>query len=432
LTDATPARPEDAAPAAPKRAAAKGFIFVTILLDVISFGMIIPVLPMLVLQMEGGDTARAAAIAGIFGTAWAAMQFFCAPILGALSDRYGRRPVLLLSMAGLGIDKIFMALAPNLAILFIGRVISGATAASFSTAAAYLTDITKPEERAKTFGLMNAAFGAGFVLGPALGGILADPAIGALVGLDAEHATRLPFIVAAVLCLVNAAWGFFVLPESLPPGRRSPFAWKRANPLGSLKLLRTSQVLSGLAIVYFLLQLGHHALQSVFALYVNYRYDWASREIGLTLAFVGICSALVSALLIQPVVKAIGERMAMTVGLAFGVLTFLIYAFAPSGYWFLAGIPFGALMGLFGPAAQSLMTRQIQPSAQGQLQGALSSMMGLTGMIGPTLFTVTFSFAIAAGSPLKGLPGLPYLIGAALFAAAGLIAWRVTRAMPRG
>lgn len=419
LTDAAEAAPAAAVPAAkPPRQAAKAFIFVTVVLDVISLGIIIPVLPLLIKQLEGGDTAKAAFIAGVFGATWAAMQFVCSPILGALSDRFGRRPVLLISLAGLGIDKIVMALAPSVAILFIGRIISGATAASFSTAAAYMTDITPPEKRAETFGMLAAGFGLGFVLGPALGGILGE--------ID----PRLPFWAAAGLCLANAAWGYFVLPESLPPEKRTPkILWGRANPFGSAKLLSTTDVLKGLAGVHFLMQLGYVALHSVFVLYSNYRYGWSERDVGLTLALVGVCSAVVSGGLVKPIVKAIGERRAMALGLACGATAFVIYGLAPTGFIFMLGIPFGAMMGLYGPAAQSLMTQQLGASEQGRLQGALSSIMGLTGMIGPLLFTSVFGAIVAhmnEGGWLH-MPGIPFLIGAALFAGALVLSLHVTR-----
>lgn len=405
----------DASVPAQKRPAALGFIFVTILLDVISFGMVIPVLPMLILQFEGGDTARAAALAGLFGTVWAAMQFFCSPIQGALSDRFGRRPVLLLSMAGLGLDKVLMALAPNLGVLFLGRLLSGATAASFSTAAAYIADISNPEDRARNFSYMNAAFGAGFVLGPALGGFLG--------GID----PRLPFWAAAGMCGLNALWGYFVLPESLPKERRSVFAWTRANPLGSLKLLATSAALLGLAGVHTLFQLAHNAMPSIFVLYSHYRYGWDAQMAGLTLGFVGALGILMSLLVVPRAVKALGERRTLLLGLAFGAAAMTIYAWAPNGPAFFVGIVVAAFMGLYGPAAQSLMVEHVPRDSQGQLQGALAAIMGLTGMIGPTLFTLSLSAGIAEGGPLPHLPGLPLYIAAALLAAAAALAWRVTR-----
>ena len=289
--------------AAPRRAAVV-FIFVTLVLDVLALGIIVPVLPHLVVEFLGGDTARAARVYGVFGTAWALMQFVCSPVLGSFSDRFGRRPIILLSIFGLGIDYIFMALAPSLGWLFVGRVISGITSASFATAAAYISDVTPPEQRARSFGMIGAAFGLGFVLGPALGGLLG------------QVSPRLPFWVSAALCLLNAGYGVFVLPESLPPDRRANFSWKRANPLGSLRLLQSHPELFGLASVTFLYYVAHEVLPSTFVLYTDYRYGWDSGTVGLTLALVGICTAIVSGGLVGPIVARIRERRAALTGLA--------------------------------------------------------------------------------------------------------------------
>jgi len=391
-----------------------GFIFVTLLLDMVSFGMVIPVLPLLIVQLEGGSFADATAIAGLFGTAWAAMQFFCSPIQGALSDKYGRRPVLLLSMAGLGLDKIFMAMAPTLPILFIGRLISGATAASFSTTAAYVADISDRTNRARNFGYLSGAISAGFIIGPAIGGYLGSPTFAALIGVSPEEALRIPFWAAAIMCLLNAAWGYFVLPESLPKEKRSGFSWARANPVGSLRLLLSTQALMGLAGVAVLYQMAQNVFPSTFALYAAYRYGWTSDAIGLCLGLVGVTGLVVSMFAVQPFVRRFGERAAMIFGLGCMVTALTLYASAPFAAAFLIGVPFGALSGLYGPASQSLMTQKIDPTAQGQLQGALASIMGLTGMIGPTLYTG----ALAAGiQPGPGAAG--YLPGAAFFTAAG-------------
>lgn len=402
-----------------------GFILVTVALDMVSFGMVIPVLPMLVLQLEGGDTARAAAIAGIFGTAWAAMQFFFSPIQGALSDRFGRRPVLLLSMAGLGIDKIVMALAPTLLVLFIGRMVSGATAASFSTAAAYVTDITPPQERAKNFGYLSAAFSAGFILGPVIGGFLGSAQFAAFVGLTPEEGLRIPFWVAAFLCLLNALWGFFVLPESHPKEKRAPFRWSRANPVGSLALLASSPALLGLAFVHFLNQIAFGALPSTFALYAHHRYGWDSAAVGACLGLVGVSGIIVSAVIVQRFVGRFGERAALLAGLASMTIAFVLYGSAPIAAMFFLGIPFGALAGLYGPAAQAMMTKRIDPTAQGRLQGALASIMGLAGMLSPALFTGALSWGIAPNGP--NIPGAPFFIAALFTATACAAAWFVLR-----
>ena len=400
-------------PSTPRRAALV-FIFVTVVLDMLALGMIVPVLPHLVVHFLGGDTARAAAIYGLFGTVWALMQLLFSPVLGALSDRYGRRPVILVSNFGLGLDYVLMALAPTLAWLFVGRMISGITAASFATAGAYIADVAPPEKRAAGFGMLGAAFGLGFVLGPALGGVLG--AVG----------PRLPFWVAAGLSLLNAMYGLFVLPESLPRDRRAAFAWRRANPIGSLALLRSHPELVGLGTVTFLRSLAHAALPSTFVLYAGYRYGWDERTVGLTLAGMGVCGMVVSGGLVGPTVTRFGERAVLIAGLLFGTAGFAVYGLAATGTGALLGIPLQALWGLSTPAAQGLMTRRVKPTEQGQLQGAQSSLMGIAGLIGPILFTLTFATFIGTRSEWH-LPGAPFLLAALLLAAAVVLAWRVTR-----
>jgi MFS transporter, DHA1 family, tetracycline resistance protein len=397
------------------RSAAIAFIFVTVVLDVVSMGIIIPVLPKLVENFMAGDTARAATMFGVFSTVWALMQFTCSPIIGMLSDRYGRRRVILLSNFGLGLDYIVMALAPTLGWLFVGRVISGITGASWSTAGAYIADVSPPEKRASGFGLLGAAFGLGFVIGPALGGLL-----GAVN-------PRLPFWVAAGLTLVNALYGFFVLPESLSPEKRThAFDWTRANPVGSLKLLRSHHELFGLASVNAIYFLAHNVMPSVFVLFAGYRYGWDARAVGLTLAAVGVCTMIVQGGLVKLAVARLGERRALLTGLACGTISYAIWGLAPTGLLGCVAIPFGALMGLYGPSAQGLMTRRVSPSERGQLQGANSSMMGITGMIGPGLFSVIFAYFI--GSTTKWhVPGAPFLLAALMTLGAFAVASRVTR-----
>jgi DHA1 family tetracycline resistance protein-like MFS transporter len=394
------------------RGAAVAFIFVTILLDTLALGVIIPVLPRLVESFVDNDTASAARIFGLFGTAWAAMQFLFSPILGGLSDRFGRRPVVLLSNFGLALDYVVMALAPTLSWLFAGRVISGVTSASISTSFAYIADITPPERRAAVFGKVGAAFGAGFILGPALGGLLggADP--------------RLPFWVAAGLSFANTLYGLLILPESLPRDRRSPFRWKSANPVGALHLLRTDRVLAGLSVVNFIAQLAHVVLPSTFVLYATYRYGWNAKTVGLTLAMVGICAMAVQGAAIGPIVKRLGERRALLLGLGCGAIGFLIFGAAPSGPLFWLGIPVMALWGVAGAATQALMTRLVAPDQQGQLQGATNSVQSVSQLVGPFLFTLTFAWFIGAQAPLK-LPGAPFLLASLLLVLALSIAARV-------
>jgi DHA1 family tetracycline resistance protein-like MFS transporter len=397
--------------AAPARGAAVAFIFITILLDMLALGLIMPILPKLVESFVDNDTARAARIFGVFGTAWALMQFFFSPILGSLSDRFGRRPVVLLSNFGLGLDYVLMALAPSLIWLFIGRVISGVTSASISTAFAYIADITPAERRAAVFGKVGAAFGAGFIVGPAVGGLLGsfDP--------------RLPFWVAAGFSFANTLYGFLILPESLPRDRRAPFRWRSANPLGALHLLRSDRILTGLSVVNFLAQLAHVVLPSTFVLYATYRYGWDSTTVGITLAMVGICAMVVQGAGIGPIVRLFGERVSLLLGLVCGSAGFFIFAIAPTGPLSWIGIPVMSLWGVSGAAMQSLMTKQVASDKQGQLQGATASVQSVSQLVGPFLFTLTFAYFIGEQAPIK-LPGAPFFLAAVLVLLALAVAMR--------
>jgi len=397
------------------RRAATPFIFVTGVLDILSLGMMIPVLPLLVKQLVGGDTADAAFWGVVFGSTWGLMQFFCSPILGMLSDRFGRRPVLLLSIFGLAVDFLFMALAPSIGWLFAGRVVNGICAASFSTANAYIADVTAPQDRARAFGMMGAAFGIGFTVGPIVGGALGD-----------IH-ERLPFFACAALSLANWLYGFFILPESLPPERRARvFDWAKANPLGALTLLRSHRDLAGLASINFLYQLAHVVLPSIFVLYANYRYGWSSLTMGMSLMATGVSNIVVQAALVGPVVKRIGERGALLLGLSTGALGFLIYGLAPTGAIYLAGIPVFALMGFTGPGLQGLMTRRVGADEQGRLQGANASISGITAIIGPSLFGLTFAWSVRHAAVLHQ-PGLAIFVASALMLIAFLLALGVAR-----
>lgn len=391
------------------------FILITVGFDFLAFGIIAPVLPDLIRQFQGGDFARASSVIGYFGLAWATMQFICSPLLGAWSDRFGRRPVILISCFGLAIDYVFMALAPSLRWLFVGRMISGITTSNVATAFAYVTDVTPPEKRAKPFGLISAAFGLGFVIGPAIGGYLGN------INL------RFPFWAAAALSLANALYGYFVLPESLPPELRSRSAWHMANPLGALTLLRSHPELAGLSVVVTLYYLAHNSLPSMWALYTEYRYSWSHSDVGNSLALVGVCAALVSGALVGPIVKRFGERRSLLSGLFFGFLGFAGFAIASHGWIILSAIPFIALWGIAAPAIQSLMSRRVDPSSQGKLQGAINSLRAVTGMAGPILFTQIFAVAI---SPEYGLhlPGAPYFVAAFCLLCSLILAVYVTRA----
>ena len=397
------------------RRAAMAFIFVTIILDTLGFGIIIPVLAPLVVEFTGSET-QGAVIFGILLTVWSLMQFLFSPLLGALSDRFGRRPVLILSSIGLGLDYIVMALAPSLAWLFVGRVLSGITASSYATAAAYVADVTPPERRAASFGMIGAAWGVGFIVGPALGGVLGG------------FGVRLPFWAAAIMSLASAGYGLVVLPESLPAGTRKRFSWRRANPAGSLTLLRSHRELIGLAGVNFLSFLAFQVLPSVFVIYAGYRYGWGELPVGLTLTLVGVCNIAVQGGLVKPVIKRLGERRTLYMGLLAGMAGFVVYGSAPTGWTFLLGVPVFAFIGLGQPSIQSLMSRHVSPAEQGQLQGANASILGLTGILGPILFTAVFSRFIGP-TKILDLPGVAFYLAAVLMLTAALLAVRVTRAV---
>lgn len=389
------------------------FIFITVVLDILAIGIIIPVLPHLIEHFSGDDTATAARWVGLFGTAFALMQFLFSPLQGALSDRFGRRPVILLSNLGLGLDFLLMAVVNTLPLLFIGRVLSGITSASFSTANAYIADITPIERRAASFGILGAAFGLGFIIGPALGGWLG--------GYD----LRLPFFVAAGLSLANFCYGWFVLPESLPPERRARFHPERANPIGALALLRRYPSVIVLASVVFFSQLAHYVLNSVFVLYADFRYHWGPQQVGYVLALVGASNAIVQAGLVRRLVPRLGERRALLFGLACGIGGFVIQALAQGGQIFLLAIPLMAFWGLAGPSIQSLLTRRVDPEMQGRLQGAVTSLASVAGIFGPYLFTQVFAAFIDPEAGLH-LPGAPFLLAAGLLAVGAGLAWVAT------
>lgn len=399
-----------------RRRAALAFIFVTVLIDILAFGVIIPVLPHLVEQLSGGTTSTASYWVAAFGTTFALIQFVTSPIQGAMSDRFGRRPVILFSCLGLGLDFMMMALAPTLAWLFVGRIISAIASASFTTANAYIADVTEPSQRAKAFGMIGAAFGLGFVIGPLIGGVLGDISL------------RLPFWFAACLALLNFSYGFFVLPESLPPERRAPkFDWSHANPLGSIKLLRRYPQVFGLAAVVFIANLAHYVYPSVFVLFADYRYGWGQKEVGYVLAVVGVMSIIVNAGLVGPTVKRLGERRTLLLGLSSGVAGFAIYGAADHGWLFLVGLPVSALWGMAAPATQALITREVGPEVQGRIQGALMSLVSMAGIVGPSIFAGSFGYFVDAATPVH-LPGIPFFIAATLLGGALVVAVRVAPA----
>ncbi|HEY8617557.1 TCR/Tet family MFS transporter [Phenylobacterium sp.] len=399
-----------------QRQAGFGFIFGSALINAVSFGIMIPILPNLIREMTGGDTAAASEWNVLFATTWGVMQLFFGPMLGMLSDRYGRRPVLLLSLAGLGVDFLFMAFAPNLWWLFVGRVLNGATAASFSTANAYLADVTPPERRAKVFGWMGSAFSFGFLIGPVLGGALG------------EYDLRLPFLAAAALTFANCLYGLFILPESLPPERRAKsYDWKRANPLGSLQLLRSRPGLLGLAGVGFLFQLSHMVLPTIFVLYTTYRYHWSPAILGASFLLTGALGIVVQMFLVGPVVARIGERRAVLLGAVGGMAGFIWYGWAPTGWLYLMGAPIFAFVGFLMPGLQGLMTRKVQSHEQGQLQGANQSLQGISAVLGPPIFGLVFAWSVRHDAVLHA-PGVAIYLAAALLGLAFALAFGVAKA----
>lgn len=379
----------------------------------LGMGLIAPVLPRLILNLTGGDGARTASILGIFGTIFALMQFVCSPLLGVLSDRFGRRPVIVLSNLGLALDYVLMALAPTVGWLFAGRVIAGITSASMAAASAYVADVSEPKQRATNFGLLGVAFGLGFIAGPAIGGLLGG------IGL------RLPFWFAAILSLANATYGFFILPESLRREQRRAIVWHRANPFGALLLLRSYPQLLGLALVAFLNTLAGVVLPSIYVLYVGSRYGWNTRTIGISLMLLGLCSALAQAVLVKPVVTRLGERITMLIGLLCGAAGMAIFGMAETGRLFLSGIPFIAAWGLAPAAAQSMMTRQVNISEQGQLQGALTSLASVASLLGPEFFTLIYAQSFRKESAWS-LPGAAWMLSVFMLLGAAILMLRVT------
>jgi len=396
------------------RQASFRFIFALALMNSLSFGIMIPILPNLIKQFTGGDTAAASEWNMVFSTTWGVMQFVIGPVLGLMADRWGRRPVLLISLFGLGVDFLFMAFAPSLWWLFLGRVLNGMTAASFSTANAYLADVTPPQERAKVFGWMSSAFSFGFIFGPAFGGWLGEVDL------------RLPFLAAAGITLLNFLYGMFVLPESLPPEKRATsFDWKKANPLGSLRLLQSHSGLLPLAGVGFLFQLAHMVLPSIFVLYAGYRYGWSTGVLGSTFIATGVAGVIVQMFLIGPVVRRVGERNAVLLGALAGVVGFSWYAWAPTGLLYLSAVPVFAFIGFLMPGLQGLMTRRVAPHQQGQLQGANQSLQGLAAIFGPLIFGEVFAWSIRHEG--FHVPGLAIYLAAALMGLAFLLALATAR-----
>ena len=382
-----------------KQTHALTFIFITLLIDVIGIGIIIPILPQLIRELTGGDLSEAARYGGLLMFAYASMQFLFSPVLGGLSDQYGRRPVLLASLFGFGIDYLFLGFAPTIFWLFIGRLIAGITGASFTTAGAYIADISTPEKRVQNFGLIGMAFGIGFIIGPVLGGILG------------HYGSRVPFFVSAGLTLLNWLYGYFVLPESLKPENRRAFDIKRANPIGSLRQLRKYPAAIGLVASLFFIYLAGYATQGIWSYYVMEKFGWNQDMVGYSLGFVGLVVAIVQGGLIRVLIPKLGQQRAVFVGLGFYALGFVLFAFASQGWMMYAFmIPYG-LGGLAGPSLQGIISSQVPPNEQGELQGALTSLVSVTSIIGPLFMTNLFSYFTTATNPVY-FPGAPFIAGA--------------------
>ncbi len=405
-----------AAPLRPRRRqAAFGFIFATAVMNALSFGLMIPVLPLLLKSFVAGDTAAAALWQTVFALTWGAMQFFAGPMLGLASDRFGRRPVLLISLFGLSIDFLIMTFAPSLGWLFLGRVLNGLTASSGATGNAYLVDVTPPEDRARRFGMLGSAFSFGFLLGPIVGGYLAS------FGL------RVPFMVAAGLALANALYGVFILPESLPRERRvEAFDLRRANPLASLGFLGSHGGLIRLALMNFLLQIQQNVWPMVYVLYVSHRYHWSTTVIGLVMMISGAASIGVQMGLVGPVVRRIGERGAVVLGVSLGAIGMAIYGWAPTSLIYFIGMPFSALAGFAIPGLMALMTNRVGMAEQGQLQGANQALVGIASIIGPLVYGPIFAWALRSEGVLHAT-GAPFYVAGLAYAAVLLLTFTAQR-----
>ncbi len=397
-----------------RRAPALPFIFVTLFLDVLGIGLIIPVLPKLVESFQGGNVSVASHTVGVLAALYSLMQFVFAPVLGNLSDRYGRRPVLLGSLLGSGLDYVLLAWAPSLGWFFVGRVVAGITGASFTAASAYIADVSPPEKRAANFGLIGAAFGLGFIAGPAIGGLLGNAGL------------RLPFVVAAAVTLMNWLYGLLILPESLRPEHRRQFSWARANPLGSLLALRTYPLVLGLSATFFLIHAAQNMLHATWVLYTGYRYGWTPGQVGVSLAIVGVAAALVQGVLARRLIPLLGEARSLMIGLGISATAMAGYGWAPRGWIVYVILGFGALGGIAGPAAQGLISRTVAANEQGAVQGALSSLASVAGIIGPPLGAGIFGWFISAGAPFH-LPGAAFFVASGLMVTSLLLARRTLR-----
>ena len=401
-----------------KKNSALLFIFITLLIDVTGLGIIIPVLPTLIQELIGGNLSEAAKYGGWLTFSYALMQFVFSPILGGLSDRYGRRPVLLISLFGFGIDYIFMGLAPTIGWLFVGRLIAGVCGASMTTAGAYIADVSLPEKRAQNFGLIGAAFGIGFIIGPVIGGLLG------------QFGARVPFFAAATLALLNWLYGYFILPESLKPENRRTFNWKRANPVGSLMQLRKYPLVLSLVVSLVFIYLAGHATQSTWTFYTMEKFKWNEAWVGYSLGFVDLMIAIVQGGLIRIYIPKLGQKRSVYFGLTLYILGFIGFAYASAGWMMFAFIVPFALGGFAGPALQGIISSQVPGNEQGELQGALTSLISMTSIFGPLMMTYLFSYFTSGDAPFI-FPGASFLMGAILTLIALIFALRSLASQPR-
>lgn len=403
-------------PAAGKHAMT--FVFLTVLVDTIGFGIVLPVMPRLLMELTGETVSEASLDGGWLAFSYAIAQFIFGPVIGNLSDRFGRRPVLITSLVAFGLDYAVMGLAPSLGWLFLGRVIAGIAGAAYTTANACVADISPPEKRAQNFGLMGAAFGVGFILGPALGGLLGS------------FGPRAPFFAAGILAALNALYGYFVFPETLPAEARRPFTWRRANTLGTVLQLRRYPAVWDMVGALFLWQLGHQVLPNTWAYYTKLKFEWSEEAIGMSLAFAGVTMAVVQGGLTRAIIPKMGERSAALIGLSVGALGYLGYALSSETWMIYACIVFGSLAGLAQPSINGLMSRHLPASAQGELQGGVSSLWGLTSIVGPLLMTGLFEYFTNPDGPIY-FPGAAFVFAAILAAASAAMFLRAMQLAAR-
>ena len=397
-----------------KKQAAIGFIFITLIIDITGWGIIIPVIPKLIKELINGDISEAAKIGGWLTFAYAITQFICAPLVGNLSDRFGRRPILLISLFTFSLDYLLLAFAPTITWLFVGRIIAGLTGASITTASAYIADVSTPENRAKNFGMIGAAFGIGFIIGPVIGGLLG------------QFGSRVPFYAAAVLCLINFIYGYFILPESLSPNKRRAFDWKRANPIGSFMHLKKYPQLIGLMLSVFMLYVASHAVHSNWSYFTMYRFNWDEKMVGYSLGIIGLLVGLVQGGLIRFTSPRLGNEKSVYIGMLLYTIGMGLFALATQSWMMFAFLIPYCLGGIAGPAMQAIISGQVPANEQGEIQGTLSSLMSASAILGPPVMSSTFYFFTHKEAPVL-LPGAPFILASIIMLASTIIAYTTLR-----